>query len=188
MYEDHKPAPVIVSVNTEELPNELPQQPELASRTKSADNTGKLLWVLLMLFAVYIAPNVASRFQYALTEAEERARMDVARANLKELNLDQISTAFRLVADAVEPSVVNIRTGSGHSNRRGGGPSEGSGVIVDKEGYIVTNHHVVANQPTVQIQLHNGRRGVASLVGYRRAERFGRAEDRNGRPDGCSLG
>lgn len=42
----------------------------------------------------------------------------------------------------------------------------GSGVIIDgDQGYVVTNHHVVANARQISVQLHDGRNLEASLVG-----------------------
>jgi serine protease DegS len=43
--------------------------------------------------------------------------------------------------------------------------SLGSGVIVDTEGRIVTNHHVVADAAAIQVQLSDGRVGEAEVVG-----------------------
>lgn len=44
--------------------------------------------------------------------------------------------------------------------------SLGSGVIVDAErGYVLTNHHVVANATEVSVQLHDGRTVEAEFIG-----------------------
>jgi len=43
--------------------------------------------------------------------------------------------------------------------------SLGSGVIVDKEGHIVTNHHVIANADSIRVQLSDGRVADARIVG-----------------------
>jgi serine protease DegS len=43
--------------------------------------------------------------------------------------------------------------------------SLGSGVIVDESGHIVTNHHVIANAESVQVQLADGRVADAHIVG-----------------------
>jgi serine protease Do len=43
--------------------------------------------------------------------------------------------------------------------------SLGSGVIVDREGYILTNHHVVANADEIQVKLSDTRSFPAELVG-----------------------
>ena len=43
--------------------------------------------------------------------------------------------------------------------------SLGSGVIVDHEGHIVTNHHVIANADEIRVQLADGRVAEAKIVG-----------------------
>jgi len=43
--------------------------------------------------------------------------------------------------------------------------SLGSGVIVDKDGHIVTNHHVIANADSIRVQLADGRVADARIVG-----------------------
>jgi Do/DeqQ family serine protease len=43
--------------------------------------------------------------------------------------------------------------------------SLGSGVIVDKEGHIVTNYHVIANAAAIRVQLADGRIAVPRIVG-----------------------
>lgn len=119
----------------------------------------RLMWVFVILSAILIAPSLVSRIEYALTSARERARLDVARANLKDFKLEQISAAYRMLAQSVSPSVVNIRTALDR------GEGQGSGVIVDKTGYIITNNHVVEGVGTAEIKLSDGRRGPATVVG-----------------------
>jgi serine protease Do len=119
-----------------------------------------LLWIFAFLTIVLVAPSVIERVEYARTAAHERARYDVARENLKDFKLDQISAAYRMLAQSVGPSVVNVRT------RRGPAEGQGSGVIIDaKEGYIITNNHVIGGLKSAEIQLSDGRRGPASVVG-----------------------
>ena len=43
--------------------------------------------------------------------------------------------------------------------------SLGSGVIVDEDGHIVTNHHVIANADSISVQLEDGRVADAHIVG-----------------------
>jgi S1-C subfamily serine protease len=63
------------------------------------------------------------------------------------------------VINVVQPSVVEVM---GQSSQSG---SIGSGEILDTNGYIVTNDHVVHGFPTLAVQLSNGKQFPASLVG-----------------------
>jgi serine protease Do len=120
----------------------------------------RLLWIFALLTVVLVTPSVIGRVEYARTAARERARLDVARENLKDFNLEQISAAYRMIAQVVGPSVVSIRT------THGAAEGQGSGVIVDDVGgYIVTNNHVMEGVDTCEIQLSDGRRGSASVIG-----------------------
>ncbi|MGO1316529.1 MAG: trypsin-like peptidase domain-containing protein [Cellulomonadaceae bacterium] len=78
------------------------------------------------------------------------------------ISVDSITAAsWEEVAAAVAPSVVAIEV----TTASGGG--EGSGVIIDGEGYILTNDHVVtgAENDTVQVTLSDGRLYDATIVG-----------------------
>jgi serine protease Do len=144
-----------------------PPRPPVASEAsrpeprgaKDGDRLHRLLWIFAILTVVLVAPSVIERIEYARTAAHERARLDVARENLKDFKLDQISAAYRMLAQSVGPSVVNVRT------RRGPAEGQGSGVIIDDDGYIVTNNHVIDGLRNAEIQLSDGRRGPASVVG-----------------------
>jgi putative serine protease PepD len=63
------------------------------------------------------------------------------------------------VTSAVQESVVAIQVES-----QGGG-AEGSGVVLDSEGRILTNNHVVSGAQTVQVTLSDGRVYEADIVG-----------------------
>ncbi len=119
----------------------------------------RLLWIFSLLLALLVTPSVVGRIQYALVEAKERAQFDVASEHLQNLNLMQLNDASKLLAHFVGPSVVHLRTHREH------GLGQGSGVIVDKAGYIVTNYHVVEGVDSLEVQLSDGRRATASVVG-----------------------
>ena len=103
-----------------------------------------------------------------------------------------LGNAFVEVAKKVKPSVVSIRSertvtvspGEGFGEdffkgspfedffKRYGGPprkqkqvGEGSGVIVDGRGYILTNHHVVASADKLTVRLLDGRELQGSIQG-----------------------
>lgn len=65
------------------------------------------------------------------------------------------------VLDGAEVSVVSIETGA--TNGVFGGA--GSGFIVSKDGYIVTNNHVIAGSDKITVHLSDGTTAAATLVG-----------------------
>ena len=46
---------------------------------------------------------------------------------------------------------------------------QGSGFIIDKDGHIMTNYHVIADARTVKVTLHNGKEHPATVIGTDRA-------------------
>jgi serine protease Do len=72
------------------------------------------------------------------------------------------------VVDQVNPAVVSIVVGTVSYNWfMQPVPSEqaGSGVIIDTEGYIITNNHVVEDGTSITVSLTDGRSFDATLVG-----------------------
>lgn len=69
---------------------------------------------------------------------------------------DPVDGSVAAVAQAVLPSVVSIDAGS----------SSGSGFVVRSDGYILTNHHVVAGADSeVGITFSDGRKDPAEVIG-----------------------
>ncbi len=166
----YPPQPPTEEATSPETPSGTPLPPAEFNRSATIPATAsdvarlrRLLWIFSSLLLILLAPSIAGRIQYAITSAKERAEVDVARKHLGGLQLNQLSIAFRQLAQAVGPCVVNVRTEQKH------GIGQGSGVIVDSEGYIVTNYHVVRGVRTAQIQLSDGRRGPATVIGVDRA-------------------
>jgi putative serine protease PepD len=65
-------------------------------------------------------------------------------------------------AAKIEPSLVTIAVQSS------GGGGIGSGVVLDKDGHILTNNHVVAgagDQGTIMVTFHSGATATAKVVG-----------------------
>jgi len=66
-----------------------------------------------------------------------------------------LQTAYERVVKAVSPSVVQIETAAGL----------GSGIVLDRQGDIVTNAHVVGSARSFTVTFADGHRATASLVG-----------------------
>ncbi len=85
--------------------------------------------------------------QNGVFDSENTAQMPIQENNVN-INVDeQAASVVEAVAKKVTPSVVGIRTTTsvqsffGNSEANG----EGSGVVYSKDGYIVTNYHVIAD-------------------------------------------
>ncbi len=142
----------------ENAPQYSASDPNAPATQQDLNRLRRLLWVFGLLLAVLITPSIVGRIQYAITAAKERAMYDVAGELKGEYSLNSISNASRLLANYVGPSVVNLHS---HGTLQG----EGSGVIVDAEGYIITNFHVVKRVRSVEVLLSDERRGTATVVG-----------------------
>jgi S1-C subfamily serine protease len=73
--------------------------------------------------------------------------------------LDAFSRTVVNVADLLRPAVVNLRA------PRGSGGGSGSGILFAPDGFLLTNHHVVANQHELRVRLNDGREMAGHLVG-----------------------
>ena len=146
-------------------PAPLPRPPAPYLPSPSPPRTPMLAFVLILLVAMVVAPYLAEQVQFAITRGDQRAKAEIARAELKAL--PEAVNRFRLVAKAVAPCVVGVKTVQ-YVGQRGPGDEwsanpllcaegEGSGVVIDATGYILTNYHVIENAAQVQVQLADGR-------------------------------
>lgn len=84
-----------------------------------------------------------------------------------DLLLDSYSRAVSAVVEKVGPSVVNIEvrqkvSGGTRSGETGG---SGSGFVIARDGFILTNSHVVHGAHKIRVMLSDGRSIPAELVG-----------------------
>jgi len=86
--------------------------------------------------------------------------------------LEEIQAVITELAEQAKPSVVNLFPVQGQ-NRLREGPGErtpnpsgsGSGLIVDADGHIVTNNHVVGDASEVEVRLSDKTKLVAQVIG-----------------------
>jgi len=138
----------------------------------------------LAVFALVAAAlrfDLAGRFAYAV----EKGRLTADREHLAAIqptdvaDLERSSHAFNLIAEAAKPSVVHITAKSTDRKlneqikQMFGQPMNptrprsgtGSGVIIDEDGHIVTNNHVIADAEKIFVTLSDGRKVTAKVIG-----------------------
>lgn len=71
-----------------------------------------------------------------------------------------IQTAVTDAVAKVDPAVVTVV-----NTLSAGGKASGSGVIISKDGYILTNNHVVEGQRKLSVVFPNGDKADATLIG-----------------------
>lgn len=154
-------------------------------RTGKTPRSGRpwLVWgaagLAAVILLVLLVPWLVERIQYAAARGRQRAAEEAKAAGLAGISLKELSQAYQQVSRDVAKSVVHIQTSppSGRPAARdellelygppgsGALPAQGSGVIVDAAGYIVTNYHVVRSAGEIQVLLDDGRKIPAHVIG-----------------------
>jgi S1-C subfamily serine protease len=135
-------------------------------KNRSAISTLMLSLVLLVVFGVGLfagwvfARNGAGASAYPnlsnTLQSNSNSKATIPAVNSNGSNLDAVREA---VISSVKPAVVQINVVTNN------GGDLGSGVIIDKRGYIVTNNHVIVGGRSIQVVLADNSKYVARIVG-----------------------
>jgi serine protease Do len=138
--------------------------------------------VLIALASLVAGMVIAARLD--LSPASLAGNLSVPSTNSEPITGPLDATTFRRIADAASPSVVSIQATSmrrsrvlelpfGFQTPRGGRQQQpppvqrataaGSGFVIDKEGFILTNNHVVQNATAIEVRLAGMVDGVPGL-------------------------
>src|SRR5262245_23371763 len=86
--------------------------------------------------------------------------------------LEEIQTVITNLAESAKPSVVNLiplsGTGRGRElsqERTPNASGSGSGVIIDAEGHIITNNHVIGDATELEVRFSDRSKLIAQVVG-----------------------
>ncbi len=135
------------------------------------DRSGKYLIFIVILISIFIWLK-KDDLSILMGIRPEASALDFNRSTAESINRHVIVSSDEeiniRVFEKVHPSVVNIVTTTLSVNfwrqiipREG----QGSGFIIDKKGYILTNNHVVANAQEIFVTLAGGKKMSAVLVG-----------------------
>jgi len=137
-----------------------------------------LLVVLVLLLAVrLVVPTLVEEIRYAWFRGQLRAQYDTSGQALQQVSMGGLNDVSKLISQKVGPSVVHINVRDVANNRwrdlLGGEQApealmlqgQGSGVLVDEQGHILTNYHVIESGTEIEVSLSDGRRVLAKVVG-----------------------
>jgi len=154
------------------------RRPAVANRPDALTQSLFMLITMVVMLATarFAVPRIVEEIRYGWHRGELRAEYETGVDGLKNVSLDALSDAYQMVTATVGPSVVHIDV-----QRRDGiltdrfaslmppgaiPPSDqGSGVIVDRDGFVLTNRHVIADGDDITVTLSDGRRVKASVIG-----------------------
>ncbi len=140
--------------------------------------------LLLLLLVRWVLPPLLESSRYSWYRGQLRAEYETAGEQLRNVSLDGLSRVSELVSQRVTPSVVHINVkqlldaevwedgkfdlnGDAFEGLRIDG--QGSGVIVDREGYILTNNHVLEDGEYIDVRFSDDSRREARIVGIDQA-------------------
>lgn len=138
-----------------------------------------VMMVLVLLGAArWMVPSLVESLRYSWHHGQLRAEYEQAGHRLKTVSLDSLADVSQLVSQRLSASVVHVNLlrderllrqlektpgGSSAALRYEG---QGSGFIIDTQGHILTNHHVIAENGRIEVTLSDGRQLPAEIVGY----------------------
>src|SRR3990170_1696009 len=122
----------------------------------------KLRWALVIVVSMALGATVVVGIDSLRTDASGPAAVIESVSSPSESNVAlKIPEDVADLYDKVRPSVVKITTG----NEGSFGGGVGSGVVVDKEGRILTNYHVVQGASSIDVIFADGTSVEARVLG-----------------------
>jgi len=152
---------------------------------------GTVFWGFLLATCTHGGKPVGSGPKVKSADATKPGETKKENSRAQALRRGGVRESFSEVTEKVIPSVVNVHPTRVVKGRRGMGPFAddpllkrffgdrlpkgraperrmrglGSGVIISKDGYIVTNNHVVDKATDIRVSLHDKREFKAEVVG-----------------------
>ena len=136
--------------------------------------------VLVLLVTLrYLLPSMLEFSRYSWHRGQLRAEYEIAGQQLERVSWEGLNSVSQTVAKRVSPSVVHIMMSTEEpdypepsleemvrSTPRRMKVGQGSGIVVDERGYVLTNYHVLDDGSQINVILADERACVAELVGF----------------------
>ncbi len=134
-------------------------------RRSSGARTGAILLLIVLLILIF-GVGLFAGWQFGRTSVAPSTSSvgklqsgPVPTVTVPALSSNNIEAVREAVIAKVKPAVVQVNVTTGN------GGAIGSGVIIDRRGYIVTNNHVVSGAQSIQVVLYDGTKLTAQLTG-----------------------
>lgn len=168
--------------------DDLPSHPSNDARQVDPGTRSLVLSTLLSLTVVLVLlgvirlalPQMLEWCRYSWTRGQLRAEYEISGQMLNKVSMDGLSQISQLIEKRINPSVVHIDVRQVSESQVGNDKpktfdkimdwdnlriEQGSGVIIDEEGHILTNHHVVEGEGKIEVTLNDGRAVSAKIIG-----------------------
>ncbi|MDA7951809.1 MAG: trypsin-like peptidase domain-containing protein [Pirellulaceae bacterium] len=164
-----------------ETPGKTLSQPSLFSYCREISQTALLcMFTFLAIFFLcfYFVPTAIEEIEYARAKGIQKAKYEYSQKYLDEqIGTPDLTKLSQAISQKTLPSVVHIRTAvdrqnsqeplfaSGSLSPKMNFHGQGAGFIVDSDGYILTNNHVIDKMQKVYVTLSDGETIPAKVVG-----------------------
>lgn len=136
------------------------------NKKKRLDKAMKMLaFVLIAMFSggvsgAYIANSIASK-TYNYSSSSQNS------GSISSSGITSVASATEInkVAETVGPAVVGIVISGNTSSTLTSDSYSGSGIIINSNGYIVTNNHVIEGAAKITVKLSSGKSLEAKVIG-----------------------
>ena len=139
---------------------------------KENNNTGRNIGMVLAIVAVGVFSSVGTYIFFNNNENNNKNVDIYGNGGSIKYEIEQVENPVVAIAEKVTPSVVGIKVAVTSENMFGmltQGGSEGSGIVYSKEGYIITNYHVISDavsnkEANIKVLFTDGSEEKATIV------------------------
>ncbi|TME00805.1 MAG: trypsin-like serine protease [Chloroflexi bacterium] len=146
-----------------------PPEPKTSPPPRKRPGRAGALLLLTFMLAIIFGVGLFAGWEFtssskSSTSTTSKAAAAASAASTTTSGTTTLETLQEAAIAKIEPAVVEIKVTTAQ------GQQIGSGVIIDAQGDIVTNNHVVSGEQTIEVVLANGSTEQAQLVGSAAAD------------------